>query len=60
MKVRMKASISGTRNGQPWPPRGAVAELPDDEAEQLLWLDLAEPAEPAADRLARTLERARR
>jgi hypothetical protein len=32
MKVRMTIDVSGTRNGQPWPPRGTVIDLPDDEA----------------------------
>ena len=60
MKLRMKLTVTGTRNGQPWPPRDAVVDLPDDEAESLLWMDMAEPAEPAAALLARQLERARR
>lgn len=32
MRIRMTVDMSGTRNGQPWPARGAVVELPDDEA----------------------------
>lgn len=44
MKVRMKASISGTRDGQPWPERGSVVDLPTAEAEHLLAAGLAEDA----------------
>lgn len=32
MLVKMRAELSGLRNGQPWPPIGGVIELPDDEA----------------------------
>ncbi|AGP56183.1 hypothetical protein [Streptomyces rapamycinicus] len=44
MKVRMKAAISGTRDGEPWPARGGVVELPQDEAEHLIGAGLAEDA----------------
>lgn len=36
MQVRMKVTISGTRDGQPWPPRGELVDLPDGEAEQMI------------------------
>jgi hypothetical protein len=39
----MKADISGSRNGQLWPKRGEVMELPDDEAADLCAAGLAEP-----------------
>lgn len=42
MKVRMKVTISGTRDGQPWPARGAVVDLPAAEAEHLVAAGLAE------------------
>ncbi|NUP37010.1 MAG: hypothetical protein HOY76_08325 [Streptomyces sp.] len=45
MKVRMKATISGTRDGQPWPERGAVVDLPTAEAEHLVAAGLAEKPE---------------
>ncbi len=43
MKVRMKVDVSGTRNGQEWPRRGQVMELPDDEAAQYCANGMAEP-----------------
>lgn len=42
MKVRMKGTISGTRNGQPWPARGVVAEFPDEEGAALCAAGLGE------------------
>ena len=41
MKVRMLISVSGVRNGQPWPERGAVAEFPDEEAAGLVHAGIA-------------------
>jgi len=32
MKIRMTVDQSGTRNGHPWPARGTVIDLPDEEA----------------------------
>lgn len=51
MKVRMKVAVSGTWNGQPWPPPGEVAERPDDQAEALIAGGMAERVEerPAAE-----------
>ena len=43
MKIRMKADVSGSRNGQPWPARGETLELPDDEAANLCANGMAEP-----------------
>lgn len=43
MKVRMKVSVSGTRNGEPWPARGSVVELPDAEAADYCKSGMAEP-----------------
>jgi hypothetical protein len=42
MQVRMKVTISGTRNGEPWPERGGIKELPDGEAEYMISVGLAE------------------
>lgn len=42
MRVRMRVTISGTRNGKPWPPRGKSVDLPDSEAEQMVAGGLAE------------------
>lgn len=36
MKVKMIAQINGTRDGEDWPPRGAIVEFPDDEAADLI------------------------
>lgn len=43
MKVRMKVGVSGTRDGQDWPPRGSVIDLPDAEAQQYCEAGMAEP-----------------
>lgn len=43
MKVKMKVEVSGTRDGQPWPKRGEVLELPDADGAQLCAGGLAEP-----------------
>jgi hypothetical protein len=34
--VRMLTTISGSRDGRAWPPYGEIAELPRDEALQLI------------------------
>ncbi len=54
MRVRMLATLSGTRNGEDWPPQGQFTDLPDDEARHMCAAGLAEPdpeptepAEPA-------------
>jgi hypothetical protein len=36
MKVKMIAEIRGTRDGEDWPARGAIAEFPEDEAADLI------------------------
>lgn len=41
MRVVMKVQMSGTRNGQPWPARGAAIDLPDDEAQGYIGADMA-------------------
>jgi len=43
VKIRMKADISGSRNGQPWPRRGGTVEVPDAEGADLCAAGLAEP-----------------
>lgn len=43
MKVKMKVSVSGPRNGQPWPRAGGVIDLPDREAAALCKQQMAEP-----------------
>lgn len=42
MQIRLTVDISGTHNGQPWPRRGTVLDLPDDEAWPLLHAQVAE------------------
>ncbi|WP_371528379.1 hypothetical protein OG302_22315 [Streptomyces sp. NBC_01283] len=59
MRVRMKVTISGTRDGQPWPERGGAVELPDDEAGQMIAAGLAEEhdgEEPAEENAANPAE----
>lgn len=48
MKVRMKVDMSGTRNGQPWPPRGEVADVDDREGADLCAAGIAEPVAETA------------
>lgn len=36
MRVKMLVSLTGTRNGVDWPPRGATVDLPDAEARDLV------------------------
>ncbi len=43
MRVRLLGDISGTRDGQNWPPRGSEIDLPDDEAVALCGQGMAEP-----------------
>jgi hypothetical protein len=43
MRVRMRVDVSGTRDGQRWPPRGSVLDLPDDEAAHYCQVGMAEP-----------------
>lgn len=43
--VRMLCQVSGTRNGEPWPSRGEIIDVPDDEAEGLIASNVAEPVE---------------
>lgn len=40
--VVMKLSITGTRDGEPWPPIGGTVELPADEADRFVRLGYAE------------------
>ncbi|MET9506917.1 hypothetical protein ABZX62_00265 [Streptomyces flavidovirens] len=45
MRVRMKVTLSGTRDGEAWPQAGGCTDLPDDEANHLLKIGLAEQAD---------------
>jgi hypothetical protein len=43
MRVKMKVDISGTRDGRPWPQRGEVVEVADQEGADLCAAKMAEP-----------------
>lgn len=45
MLVKMRALISGPRNGQQWPGIGEVIDLPDEEAATLVHHRMAEIVE---------------
>lgn len=49
MKVRMKVDVSGSRNGQPWPSRGGVVDVPDDEGAHLCSAGMAVPLMPESE-----------
>ena len=36
MRVRMNVELSGTRDGQDWPAKGGVVDLPEDQAQHLV------------------------
>jgi len=56
MRVKMIVQMSGTRDGEPWPGRGEIVDLPGEEAAQMCAAGMAEtvkggtekavPAEP--------------
>ncbi|MFJ3704859.1 MULTISPECIES: hypothetical protein [unclassified Streptomyces] len=37
--------MSGTRDGEPWPAKGGIVDLPDDEAKHLIAAGLAKEPE---------------
>jgi len=43
MKIRMKADVSGSRNGKPWPRRGETVDVPAAEAADMCAAGIAEP-----------------
>lgn len=45
MKVRLLVTITGTRNGEPWPARGEVVDLPAAEAHDLRVAGIAAPVD---------------
>jgi hypothetical protein len=49
MDVVMQHQVSGTRDGVPWPPRGGVMSLPEDEAVILIAQGSAKPVGEVAD-----------
>lgn len=42
MQVRLLVDITGTRDGEDWPARGEVVDLPADEATHMLTAGLVE------------------
>lgn len=42
MRIRMKVTMSGTRNGEDWPPAGETVDLPTGEAQHLVASGIAE------------------
>lgn len=44
MRVRMTTKIGGFRNGEEWPDKGAVIEVPDHEGRDLIAAGYAEEA----------------
>lgn len=42
MKIRMLVEMAGSRNGEPWPKRGEIAELPTAEAAHYVASGIAE------------------
>lgn len=49
MNIRLTADVSGSRNGAPWPARGTVVELPDDEAALMCKSGMAVPVNSSRD-----------
>ena len=45
MKVRLVVALTGTRDGVDWPHRGEVIDLPRDEAEHMIAVGQAVPAD---------------
>lgn len=43
MKVEMKHEVSGTRDGEPWPPIGGEITVPDEEGAELCASGMAVP-----------------
>lgn len=49
MKIRMRARISGTRDGADWPDAGGTISLDDAEADALVAAGMAVPVRAADD-----------
>ncbi len=56
MRIRIAATISGTRNGQDWPPIGTEMDVPDIEGAELCRTGLAQPVatQPEPERAVST------
>lgn len=49
MNITLIGDVTGTRNGENWPPRGTTVDLPDEEARSLIGAGLAVEAERGAE-----------
>lgn len=49
MRVKMKVSVSGSRDGRPWPPLGGELDVPDDEGAHLCAVGMATPVTDSAE-----------
>lgn len=47
MKIKLKVTLSGTRDGIEWPPVGGSVDLPEAEAAQMIAAGLASAVTPA-------------
>lgn len=52
MRVTMLVTISGTRNGEDWPAKGGVIDLPAAEAADYIAAGLCAAASPAPESAA--------
>lgn len=55
MLVKMRAHVSGLRDGQPWPPVGGTIDVPDDEGATLCANRMAEPVYDPEHRVERAV-----
>lgn len=56
MKVRMKVYVSGSRNGEPWPGVGEIADMPDGEGAELCAAGLAAPVADKGDKVEKAID----
>jgi len=47
MEIKLKVTLSGTRDGIEWPPVGGSVDLPEAEAAQMIAAGLASAVAPA-------------
>lgn len=47
MQIKMNVDVSGMRDGERWPQRGEVVDVPDAEAADLIAAKIASPVENA-------------
>ena len=47
MEIKLKVTISGTRDGIEWPPVGGSVDLPEAEAAQMVAAGMASAVTPA-------------